>query len=96
MIWDRPLLHWNGPLPEGWRPNLWWTSGPHRGDVPSGCGILAGLAAVGLSGWLSLDADWSGKDAFFANFTALQVGLATKSIGMLQGDNTGKRLVKVS
>ena len=55
MIWDRPPLHWDGPLPEGWNPNVWWTSGPHRGDVPSGCGILAGQLMRDEDTWLELD-----------------------------------------
>ncbi|MBI5508594.1 MAG: HEAT repeat domain-containing protein, partial [Deltaproteobacteria bacterium] len=46
-------------------------------------GILAGLAGAGLSAWRAGSADWTGHDALLANFTAIQAGLAAKTIGML-------------
>jgi HEAT repeat protein len=46
-------------------------------------GILTGLAGAGFAAWRARGADWTGKDAFLANVTAIQAGVFTKSFGML-------------
>jgi len=54
-----------------------------RPGLERGLGILGGLGGIALGSWRASKANWTGRDAAFANLTAVQAALAAKSIGML-------------